>query len=444
MKGRARGYSAFLVAGLLLVVGAEGGCSYGFLQESKVEISGVSDGEVISRPGVSVLVVVESAEEETSPPKPEREISIELLRIDGDLLLSSTQILPENDEHQWALDVEFPDDMEEGWYRLRVVYLENGVRGEEIERWIFYASSPEDYGILRIEAHPSLARPKAEVLVEGRVRLPENAEAWIRWKAGEKVVQEGWYSEGAQVLRWQVPEQEGAYTLTMELFPLWSEKAYPEFSSSFRSSGSIVVGEVEALPGELGPNADYLFLYHFRGDFVNDGSAGDEPDETALQVEGKPLLSYEDGTLGYLIEGDSRVVFPIPSSLHSSSWKFEMRGLVKAAPEGDDRAPFVLVEGSGARLEVWGGEGTLVLRLRDPSGTNDLARLTMAGSSLVLGFTYSTGDYVVSLEGSEEVKARVPGFRPRRVVLQDGGTRFLVDELGLRMENSSHSSAETP
>ncbi|ADN01259.1 hypothetical protein [Spirochaeta thermophila] len=443
MKGRARGYSAFLVAGLLLLVGAGGGCSYGFLQESKVEISGVSDGEVVSHQGVSVLVLVESAEEETSPP--ERELSIELLRIDGEILLSSTQVLPENDEHQWALDVAFPDDMEEGWYRLRFVYLENGVRGEEVERWIFYASSPEEYGILRIEAHPPIARPKAEVLVEGRVRLPEDADAWIRWKAGEKVVQEGWYSEGAQVLRWQVPEEEGAYTLTMELFPLWSEEAYPEFSSSLSSRGSIVVGEVgEALPGELGPNADYLFLYHFRGDFVNDGSAGDEPDGTALQVEGKPLLSYEDGTLGYLIGGDSRLVFPISSSLQSSAWKFEMRGLVKAAPEGEERAPFVLVEGSGARLEVWGGGGTLVLRQRDPSGTNDLATLTMAGSSLVLDFAYSTGDYVVSLEGTEEVKARVPGFRPRRVVLQDGGTRFLVDELGLRMENSSHSSTETP
>jgi hypothetical protein len=179
----------------------------------------------------------------------------------------------------------------------------------------FYIDS--DFQVKGIESFPSGIYPGAHVLLHGIIQAPVKADPFLRWSIDGKVISKGRVSEGKSKIIWTAPEDEGVYTIRLELFPV-----APLEADDFTSQSDLYM-DVELFVSNLQtpsrlkllPESSYYSLFHFDGNF-NDSGAGVkaiiEKDKEAPKVItiGNPELVTKNDDFGFTIDKSTGFIIP--------------------------------------------------------------------------------------------------------------------------------------
>ncbi len=200
--------------------------------------------------------------------------------------------------------------LKEGLYTLSItVYSGSTVLSEKTVDFFFTGGF---YGILGLSSYPPRLFPGASGLLKAHLDYPSDSDPYLRWKLGDQVLAEGLLSKGFDEITITSPEEEGVYSLLLELFPVQPE--FPgefDFASSISMGSRIFVSRSRTFGEyELSPEESYYSLFHFRGNLRdtgqrsrNDKSAGGNE----IKAAGDPRLKLESDVFGYYFDGRSGI-----------------------------------------------------------------------------------------------------------------------------------------
>ncbi|MBN2535644.1 MAG: hypothetical protein JXB88_22390 [Spirochaetales bacterium] len=281
-------------------------CSESFLltgedeKENNIQIISLSPGGVINKGEILSFKVI-STDEEENPDK----LEINLYTAYGDRIgkLENTS---------FALNQELALDLFEslytGLYTLEfILYIGTDVL---CEKSITFFYTEKEFAIQGIESFPPVVFPGATVLLSTTILNPDKSDPYLRWTVNEKVITSGLLSEGKDKILWSVPEEEGVYTVKVELFPVPPETLNDFiFSSEIFMDVALYVSESRRPPSRyLYPEDSYYSLYHFDGNLL-DTAKGRNAEDSEKRMEaksiGKPQLITGEEDFGYYIDSYS-------------------------------------------------------------------------------------------------------------------------------------------
>jgi hypothetical protein len=197
------------------------------MYEVELHIDGypLGDGDLI-RSDSSVVPVIESHGSAGSPGK----LSLVLVDMHGaeaarltfqtgsesdpdDAALRSVQSLKDN-----LPPFSMPKDLAEGYYTVESILFDSAGRMLSTASTLVLVYD----GVLptpRIETFPSSPSKGQPVFLRLQHGLPEERDPWLRWYIGGEVRKEGYASDLADRLVWQIPESDGFFSVRAELFP---------------------------------------------------------------------------------------------------------------------------------------------------------------------------------------------------------------------------------
>ncbi len=190
--------------------------------------------------------------------------------------------------------------------------------------------------------------------------------AYLKWYAGGKLFSEGLLSEGADKVVWRAPQLEGAYTLSVELYPAEppasSSSSRSAVTSPWRQDIKAIVSKSAALADEYSDLTRFVSKFDFEGDFSDSG--------TRIQSEkpvsfGKPELEAYPGGFGYHFDAESGV--NAPGALPRNS-KFTLLSRFYSEKESGDLIRFASADGTSI-LRVGIDKRELFAEVRDSSGS---------------------------------------------------------------------------
>jgi len=196
------------------------------------------------------------------------------------------------------------DGLGQGFHTLQMrLYDDQGELVNEIAIPFFKVNS---FPIIqRIELYP----PDAVFPEASGILVPSisgGTGTWLRWTMDDDLLACGLYEEFRDGFVWTAPQQEGVYSVALEVFPqepLDSEAGYP-FESPIKSEVQFFVqAEVAGLKGELGPDTDFRNVFHLRGALNDSGYA-----PANLKFEGSPVLAVIDGVFGYRLTAEDSLL----------------------------------------------------------------------------------------------------------------------------------------
>ena len=259
------------------------------------QVESIDEGKFVSKKDtIPVEIDLKLLEEEPS------ELVINLTDTEGTILASQKHFFDGEEEKVHLPDIVLPE-IPEGQYILNYLfYNEEGEFFYEEKVSFFYIT--QTYEITGIWSFPNAIHPRSTAMLRAGINAPEESNPYLRWKVGDSIVSEGYYSEGAQEFSWGAPEIEGIYTVTLELYPIMPEEELT-FSSEIQMSTEIyVTSEPEPEKNELQPEEHYYSLFHFRG---NNLDAGYRTNAGKASFSGNPEMKLEGETYGYYLDGTS-------------------------------------------------------------------------------------------------------------------------------------------
>jgi hypothetical protein len=312
--------------------------------QGQIEIQSISPGSVVpAGEAIPVSVISDDSYREASS------IDLTLYSREGETVDSWN--LPVGD---WPSMLE-TDGLDPGYYLLDVRVLDSSSGElESLELPFFVSASPG--AIKGISAYPSAARPKEGMIFFADLDFPEGSDPYLRWSADGRVISAGSVSEGARLISWRVPENEGIYPVTAELFPVAppGNKDFPFPATERFKIEAFVSTDPHAPRGELGPSDSFASLFHFRGSFDSSGYLT----LPEARVQGQPELAVEAGIFGYRFSGEDALLFSGTLLPHGEAeqppFSVELKGLFRA-------------NGAVYSLKNRRGEDVLVLQ-RDEEG----------------------------------------------------------------------------
>lgn len=293
---RRKPYSTLLMSvSILLLVGCgESGLLDLYGGGEAVVIESILPGSVIA-PGDAIPVSAQADETVSDPAY--LELRVEDRR--GDLLLSFEE--PAADAPISVATEELPP----GYYLLIVRALDadrNELSASEVPFFVVQQSTL----IKGISAYPTAVLPKEGIVFYAEL-AQVSGDPYLRWSADGRTIGEGPVSQGKQLISWRVPESEGIYPVTAELFPFPPPEGEGfRFTAAERFKIEAFVSADPRTPrGELGPADAFSSLFHFRGTFDSAGFL--ELGEPA--IEGEPVLAVESGIFGFRFAGGDALRF---------------------------------------------------------------------------------------------------------------------------------------
>jgi len=284
-------------------------------------------------------------------------------------------------------------ELEPGQYEIlfRVGGAGSTADGQQLS--FFYVRG--SYAVTGLSSYPPSTLPGAEIVIQADLDVPEDADPYVRWTQGPRVLARGLLSEGLEAITWKAPREPGVYPVTVELFPVPPVGAgdYP-FSSALAMTARLYIGPGASLSARtLLPQGSYYSLFHFDGSLQDSGraAAGSDAVPVAELFGGAGLVSTPP-TGGLRIGPGSgmrypRLILPMPGTGDSDSGTQTQREGGAAAvswtltlallPDGEPREAMLLTTRSGD-----GGFG-LALRF-DPAGSLRATLRTSAGAALEL------------------------------------------------------------
>jgi len=205
-------------------------------------------------------------------------------------------------------EIILPENLEEGIYHAKFEIYSNG-------KAIFstitnFFNEKSSYRINNIQSYPPNPAPGEKVLLIADFTANSSSDPYFRWLIGKNIVSEGFYSKGANKYNWTTPTIEGAYSITVELFPFKPlDKAFEKFSSAIFKTSSVIVSESNRIKsGEFLPETSYSTLFHFRGEIYDYGYL--DAGNGNFKVIGEPSPDFRGGTYGYYFEKDEYIEIP--------------------------------------------------------------------------------------------------------------------------------------
>ena len=333
-----------LAAALFAVSCGETGLNFPILEVDRgVRVLTVASGSVLApTEEFSVEVVFDGEVVEID------RMVIELLS-EGGLREFSVEFGPDN--IQLPVPIEIPSDITTGLYRLevRLYYLEEIIVAATSELYV----AAEPHTITGVVSYPGMLYPGGEGLVIASFDVPEDGDPFLRWRSSGEIIDEGYLSDGADMIEIGAPDREGVFSISLELFPLAARLTRApgeEFLSSNRFEAQLFVSfEQPQEPHELGPADNYSSLFHLRGEIEDVGR------DVGAKAEfiGIPSLGIEDGSFGYRFGNGvgisfNRSILPLSGGL-SHPFTVSVRLVLEAygpilTVRGENGAPFARID----------------------------------------------------------------------------------------------------
>ncbi|MCL2792918.1 MAG: hypothetical protein FWD87_07485 [Spirochaetaceae bacterium] len=257
-------------------------------------------------------------------------------------------------------EILLPNNLEKGIYHVRFeLFRNNRIVFSNITNFFYEDSS---FRLNNTQSYPPNPAPGERVLFITDFTAPIGSDPYFRWIIGRNIVSEGFFSEGGNRFSWTTPSIEGAYSVSVELFPFKPlDKVFQRFNSAISSSSSVIVSESNRMRlGEFLPKESYSTLFHFRGEIYDSGylAAGNDN----LKVIGDPLPDFRGGVFGYHFNKNefieiSNIVIPFSNEgvLQPFSIKLKFINDYSVSPDHSQNSPFfsVFSEDESFRISLW-------------------------------------------------------------------------------------------
>jgi|GEM_PF-3139945 len=208
-------------------------------------------------------------------------------------------------------DFSLPDTLTPGSYRLvATLYSLSGAQLSTSESVFYIADAGFNLGSLSL--YPPTPAPGSAVLLSAEPQLGSaagvSATAYLKWYANGKLFSEGLLSEGRDRVVWRAPQADGAYTLSVELYPAKppavSQTSGSSAGSPWRQDIKAIVSKSAGAGDEYSDAARFVSKFDFEGDFSDSGTRVQSEKPASF---GKPVLAAYPGGFGYHFDAESGV-----------------------------------------------------------------------------------------------------------------------------------------
>ena len=267
--------------------------SGGAASDEPVEIIAVERGEII-QPGQNLEYSVTLTDKNLVPDRLELSVTDE----SGSIIYSDTK--EESPLEDFTDLLQFSPETVPGRYVLRFDFYKADELLFSDSREFFI--TPDKCTINSINSYPPVLYPGAGGLLYADIECSGSG-CWLRWTLDGEVIAEGTEVDGYRSIEIEAPESEGAYNLSLEIFPFApSENGNYDFESPEKKEVPLYINrEHKTALNEFSPENSFRDLYHFRGNFINSAS-GVPADGRELVPVGMPELAVYDGIFGYYFE----------------------------------------------------------------------------------------------------------------------------------------------
>jgi len=223
------------------------------------------------------------------------------------------------------------------------------------------------------------------VMLEAKVNFDSSLDPYIVWFNGRKKVSEGKFSEAANLLFWEAPEQSGFFSISAEIFPA---ERYVGFAGYQKEASLIVSSKTVDMHLVSEDIPQLLHWYIFDGN-LNDSKSRTSAERSLKPVSGKNQWMSANGTYGLAAGHNKAIAFPkVPVSGNGhESWQTLFR--FKPINEG---IIFSVQFGSSSdiSMNLKREDHDLVLTLSSPMDTvSQVLRMPEQNSFLTAGVNFS-------------------------------------------------------
>jgi hypothetical protein len=192
----------------------------------------------------------------------------------------------------------FLPDLETGQYTIVFTVVDEKGAKEEQKISFFYING--EYAIQGVNSSPPTPMAGHETVLEADLLYPDQANPYIRWSQEDMVLARGSLAEGFQKITWMAPQEEGVYSIRVELFPVPPPLGGDySFSSSVELTAKLFVSTASLLTeDELVPEDSYYSLFHLNGTLRDSGLLGTETGEEEAESIGQIGWTNENGVMG--------------------------------------------------------------------------------------------------------------------------------------------------
>ena len=202
-------------------------------------------------------------------------------------------------------------ELETGQYTIVFTVLDEEGAREDEKISFFYVNG--EYAIRGISSFPPTTTAGHETVLEADLLYPDQANPYIRWSQDDVVLARGSSADGLQKITWSAPEEQGVYSIRVEMFPVPPPLGGDySFSSSLELTAQLFVSAKSLLTDdELIPENSYYALFHLNGSLRNSGWLGTETAEEEAQVIGQIRWNNEKGIMGLQTGSGSGLRYPL-------------------------------------------------------------------------------------------------------------------------------------
>ena len=354
--------------------------------DGEYSLESIEDGTVLE-PGDQVNIVLSEVGDRA------RSVVVELMDSDGEVVAEIT--VDPDILKGLGMPLDLPSDLTNGLYSLHFEVFEDSLSLYEESRY-FYVFN----GILSIHSlntYPPGILPGDEIRAQAGVDFPEGTDPWLRWTLDGTVLQEGPVSETGLSCLFTAPDEEGVYSLGVELFPV--EPRSDQVSAVARRSDLFVsVSTGSTVSWQMVEDRNYRFFIDFSDSLSNRMYGSSSP-----AVSGNPAVKTRGSYKGYLFAETDGLIFDeqaLPSVDDGSLGDFVM-ALVFSTSSLPEAGNFTLFSTGAAdnRFQIRSLAGEKVLQAVFSGGEDSFA--------LDLPFSTFTAEEVSYLELSYKVTGDV-------------------------------------
>ncbi len=410
----------------------------------EVEFASLADGEVVSRQdsgngGAYVFFRINGDEENAAG----LSLATDLYDASGELVVRQEKTAPSINTDT---AIELPSQLAPGQYAVELTLTrKNAFLVKERRSFFLVKRPPLIEGIL---SFPLVITPSRPVLLIADVAETPDMKQYLRWTQGKKVVAKGLLSEGYDQILWEAPDNDGVYSVTLEVFPFPPAAGDFAFAASSRATAELFISERDQLEGTRAEKNALRPHYSLFDIYV---SALRERESSTARGLKQPKPVIRDEAIGMKFDGRTGFVCPeLVTPLRSRApapWTLS----IGVSFEGDNtgRRLFRLASADKTvALECTiGKEGEPVLRLKTktdeylfPSGITKLA--PGVRTLITLSVTPSPGrwrvvwkqDGVLASDTEKPVNVEAGNEKGQTVLGGENGVRCVIDRFDVSLQ----------
>ena len=237
----------FLISLIVIVSSCGDNALFAPFQDSspEIQVKTILDGELVNSDTPVSFQIIDTAADS-------KDLSLEITLEDSDSKVISYSTLDSPGTNQ-DIPLELPQ-LADGQYTLRFKIIGDGETISEKTISFFYVTG--SYKIMGIQSDPPVISPDTVVKLQADLNLPDKADPYLRWSQNGKVIGSGTLSKGADSIEWKAPEEEGVYSIKVELFPF-----PPPAADDYSFSSSIYLNSEVYVTRETAQTSFYSSIY---------------------------------------------------------------------------------------------------------------------------------------------------------------------------------------